>query len=634
MRDLDYQQAIIERNIHPTGIYTPIDKAHDKTICECFAQIVAQYPQHIALRQGNRFIDYRTLDQFSNQVAHHILKIRGAQSEPIALCFLSDIDLLIGLLGILKAGKFFVLLDITDPKIVIQNLLANSTAMLIITNQAAFASTQLYADKTHIILNISELLSNNNTTAPNIQIPVNAPAVILYTSGSTGRPKGILKSHRAITYECGINVNEFHMSGGDVIGLFKRPTNSIAILFNSIFSGATLSFFDSLQQSPIATIDWLIRDRVTILNIPCAIFRDIAERIGAVKSQLQVRCISLTGEHTLPSDVALFQQHYPKTCVLRSGYGANEAWAATRYYFDHHSVTTQAILPAGFATLCTEIMIIDDDGRLCPSDVVGEIVIVRSIMADGYWQNEPISQAKFKLTDENPPRKCYYTGDMGYKRADGCLFVLGRKDYELKVFGHRVNVVEIENVIHQLEGIHTAIVTLFKEPESDAILIAYIQMQPNHRLDISYLRSRLSALLPPNSVPSRFIQIDRFPLNQSGKVDRKALPSPNAARPALPNDYVAPRSVDEMILAKIWSDVLKIPQIGVYDDFLDLGGHSLQAMRIISRVLQEFNVELTPQVLLQKKTIAEMALTITTKNASFVNSALIASMLDEIEASS
>lgn len=628
---IEQQKAIIDRIYHPSKRWVNFS-AHDinQSIPQRFAITVNTFPDHIAIKDGDATLSYRELNRYSNQLAHFIYRQHNHHAEVVALAFTHVLPSVITILAVLKAGKAFMILDLDQPTEVLQNLLLNSAATLVISDTVTLNKAQAIITSKHCLLNLSELPNDLPDFAPEITILPDALAALLYTSGSTGQPKGVMKSHCSILYEIASNINTGHIGDADTVGLTKKLASSIGICFYTLLTGARLSYFDPTQHSLEEFINWLIADQVTLATFPRVLFRSSAILFEAHKTKLHLRLINLTGEHTLLSDISLFQKYYPDQCVLRSAYGATESWAACHYFYDHTSPFPIQSGLAGFDVEMTQCLILDETGEPCLTGEAGEIVIERPFMSNGYWQNPEATRAQFGVSPHNPQLKRYFTGDLGIKHSAGCLEVLGRKNNEVKIFGYRVNIAEIETVMHQIEGVVNVAVVPFKNTQNDVKLIAYWIRNLNSTLSEIELRQILERKLPRLSVPSHFIELNEFPMTSSGKINRRALPPPNRMRPNLNQPYIAPRFSDENRLAQIWSEVLNIDNIGVKDQFLDLGGNSLQAMQLVSRVRREFQIEITIQSLLQKATIEEMMLIIMQYQAKLVDIQIINDLLDEL----
>jgi hypothetical protein len=258
-----------------------------------------------------------------------------------------------------------------------------------------------------------------------------------------------------------------------------------------------------------------------------------------------------------------------------------------------------------------EILLLGDDGNEVEPNQIGEIAVRSRYLCPGYWRKPDLTRAAFLSDAESGEERTYRTGDLGLMLEDGCLFHMGRKDFQVKLRGHRIEVAEIEAALLSAGNIKEALVTLRDDGPGDQRLVAYLVPAGRPAPTVALLRRALSEKLPGYMVPSAFVIMDALPLLPNGKVDRRALPIPGRARPDLVNPFVAPRTSVEEVLASIWAEVLGLDQVGVHDNFLELGGDSLLAGRVISRVISRLRVEVRLRSLLDSPTVADMAVVIT-----------------------
>jgi acyl carrier protein len=246
----------------------------------------------------------------------------------------------------------------------------------------------------------------------------------------------------------------------------------------------------------------------------------------------------------------------------------------------------------------------------------GEIVVRSKYLAVGYWRQPQLTQAAFLPDREGGAERLYFTGDLGVMRPDGCLIHLGRKDFQVKIRGYRVEVAEIEAALSKLDAVKSTVVHAQPDRDGELRLVAYIVAAPGKSAEISELKKELAQTLPDFMIPSSFVFLEDFPLLPNGKINRRGLPVPNFDRPVLPVTYAAPRNFIEVTLTTIWMEVLQLEKIGVNDRFLDLGGDSLRAGRILSRISNALQVNLSIEEVLLTETIAEMAELITTRTGT------------------
>jgi hypothetical protein len=279
-----------------------------------------------------------------------------------------------------------------------------------------------------------------------------------------------------------------------------------------------------------------------------------------------------------------------------------------------------------------EVSLTDHSGQKVGFEETGEIAVRSRYNALGYWRKPHLTQAKFLPDPEGGDARVYLTGDLGIMRPDGCLFCLGREDSQVKIRGHRVELGEIERVLNSYVAIKEAVVSAMETGLAEQRLVAYIVPVARPGPTVTEVRRFLTLTLPDHMVPSTFMTLDSLPLTQHGKVDRRALPVPDGSRPKLASPFVAARTPTERILVRIWSEALCLDRVGVHDDFLELGGNSLLAAQIVSRVTNEFRVELPLRALLESANVADMAVAITQGQARQFEGGTLETLLSELEA--
>jgi acyl carrier protein len=278
-----------------------------------------------------------------------------------------------------------------------------------------------------------------------------------------------------------------------------------------------------------------------------------------------------------------------------------------------------------------EARVLDDDGHEVGYDTVGELAIRSQDLACGYWRRPELTRAKFVSDPQEPAARTYFTGDLALIRPDGCILHLGRKDFQVKLGGHRIETTEVEAALLGQAGVAQAFVMLREDQPGEQQLVAYLVPEAPATPTVSALRRGLAQCLPSYMIPSAFVILQALPLTSFGKVDRRALPMPDRARPTLEKAFVAPRTPLEEQLARIWAEVLGLDQVGIDDDFLELGGHSLTAGQVITQVLKTFGVDLSVTLLLEAATVQRMAVLITQAQAEIADPQEIAGLLEVVE---
>jgi hypothetical protein len=292
-----------------------------------------------------------------------------------------------------------------------------------------------------------------------------------------------------------------------------------------------------------------------------------------------------------------------------NGLSLTETGTLARFLIDKDTTLETETVPVGYAMPGMAVTVVGQDGRPAQPGEIGEITVSNPYLPHEYWRAPELSAERFQRSATNPAIVCR-TGDLGRMRADGCLEHLGRADSVLKIRGYRVEPAEVERAILSLDEVSAAVVLADGDVDDRKRLVAYVVPRDRQRLSIGTLRARIAESLPDYMVPSAFVQLEALPLAVGGKLDRTVLPKPGRARPPLTTPLVAPRDEVERLLAGIWAEVLGLDEVGVEDDFLELGGDSLLAARVVSRAIDTFVIDLPMHALYESPTVAAMALAI------------------------
>ena len=628
------QLRIRAKCIHPSGAFEEFKKEDtEQSIPDRFSQIVSQNSNRLAVKAQNQQHSYRELNIFANRVAHRILELRQQEPEPIALLLEQGISPIIAILGILKSGKFYVPLEPSYPTSRTDYILRDSATPLILTNNLNIALARELAQDGVQLINIDELDDKLPSENPDLFISPDSYAYIMYTSGSTGQPKGVIDTHRNILHEIRTLTNALHMSKNDKQTLIRSVSfnGSVRDIFGSLLNGASLHPLSIADEGIDCLPDWLKEEKITIYRSVISTFRSFVSTLTGNEHFSDLRLIQVGGETIKKNDVELFKACFSRNCVLLQGLGITETGTVSHLFIDKSTEIAGNLVPVGYPCLGKEILLFDDQGNHIGYDRVGEIAVKSQYLSPGYWHRPGLTSNRFIAVSDRSDERFYLTGDLGQMAPDGCLLHLGRKDFQVKIRGHRVEVGEIETVLLTLDTIIEALVMAHDNGAGMQYLVAYIVPTVLPGPTVTTLRRKLAAVLPDHMIPSRFVMVDAIPLTPTGKVNRKALPEAGNTRPVLDNPYTPPQTPIEQTLAGIWSEILDIRPVGNRDKFLELGGNSLQAIRIISRILHTFQVKLTVQSLLAAATIAEMAVLITQNHAEKVEQEEIDRMLTDIE---
>ena len=604
------QEAIRAKCFHPLGTFVEFKKDEIKhSIPERFEKMVRLYPDRIAVKAEDRSLTYDELNQAANRIAHALLVQRGKQEEPIGLVLDHGVEAVTAILGVLKAGKMYVPLDPSFPMSRNRDVLEDSEPGLIVTDNKNFPLAVELASKKLALINIDEFRRSYPVENTDLRTAPDALAYILYTSGSTGKPKGVVQNHRNVLHLIMRHTNRAHISPDDRIAVLRSFSVHGGTLqtFGGLLNGAAILPFDTKREGVQELEHWLAREEVTLCRMGPTLFRHLAEVLGEKDHFPKLREISFSGEPLHKNDVELWRQHFSDECILVNSFGATEVSSCCEYLVDKKTRIEDGVVPCGYPTGDMEIVLLQDDGRETRFGEIGEIAVKSRYLALEYWRKPELTRAKFLPVPKGGDERIYFTGDLGRMLPDGLLVHLWRKDFQVKIRGYRVELAEVESTLLTLDNIKEAVVVGREDQALEKRLVAYVVPDRMPAPSTTTLRRALGEKLPDYMVPAVFVVLDAMPLTPNGKVDRSALSAPTGSRPDLDTPYAPPRSLIEEGLAGIWAEVLGLDHVGIHDSFLDLGGHSLAATRVTSRIYADYQVDLPLTQLFKTPTIAALA---------------------------
>lgn len=604
------QEAIKAKCFHPSGNFAEFTKEEiEQSIVARFEQQAAKYPDRVAVKTEHEALSYNGLNKAANRVASAILAQAGNGPEPVALFFENGVRAIAAIFGVLKAGKFYVPIDPSFPRERISSILQDCGARLLITDSQHFhRAGELTSGSLHL-LNI-ETLGNPNSDE-NLCVPLSPDdfACIVYTSGSTGQPKGVLQNHRYVLHLAMIHTNDLHITLNDRLTLLHSWSVNACVphLLGALLNGACLFPFDPRLGGGERLARWLRQEEVTIYHSVPMVFRQMATTLTRAAAFPFLRAIVLSGAPMTAKDVELYRRHFPSECVLLQMIGTTETGWLRRYFIDKASQIPIGPVPIGYPVQDTEVVLLDEDGGEAGFGQVGEIAVKSRYLASGYWGKPALTRAKFSPCPDGGDRRIYLTGDLGRMEGDGCLFHLGRKDFQVKVRGYRVETGEVEAALLEYPAINEVAAIGQKMSSGDTQLVAYFVPAEGCAPTVTDLRAFLGEKLPDYMIPSGFMPLASLPLTPNGKLDYCALPVPSRVRPNLEPAYVEPKSEIEQRIAAVWQEVLGLEKVGLHDNFFDLGGHSLLLAQVQSKLQEIFHQDIPIVDMFKHPTIDALA---------------------------
>ena len=580
----------------------------EQSIPARFEKIVREYPHHPAVESDDEILTYAELNARSNRLARAIAKRAERNVHPVALLFGKGSAQIIAMLAVLKAGKFFVLIDPSFSVKRVVGILNDTGSELLLHDQETLAlATQVTLRECQLLQ--PELMGDEDATENlGCRIAPNELAYVVYTSGSTGKPKGVMQNHQNILHRTMLRVRRDHISANDRFAHVSSGTsNEITNAFYTLLTGASMVVFDLRKKGVDRLARWLIQERITLCSLATPLFRKVCENLSGREKFHYLRLIGLGGDTILKSDVELFEKCFSPDCVLATALSSAETGSLTEMVIPKACEISGNEVPIGSPQPDKELYLVDESGRQVGFNQVGEIVVRSKYLSPGYWNRPELNKEKFKVDPQDPEQRIYYTGDLALMLRDGCLVHKGRKDFRVKIRGYGVEIAEVEKALRSHEAVKNCVIVDRKEQSGETKLVAYYVENSQRELNVSELRHYLTSSLPDYMVPSTFQRLDEIPLTPNGKVDRKALPESDTARPELSVSYQAPRTPLERRVAEFWAKTLSVDRVGRHDNFFDLGGHSISGSLVVSWIHQTFGMDLPVSEFFANPTVARLA---------------------------
>ena len=628
------QENILRECFHPSGSAVEFaETVVETSIPSRFETMVRLYGDRPAVIAGDDRLTYADLNRAANRVARAILAKRGPDSEPIALLLETGAAAVIAILGVLKAGKAYVPLEANYPPARLGLMLTDSRAPIVIAEKSMLPMLQAADPLQRPVLDIHEMGAGCDDADLDCIPAPDDIAFIMYTSGSTGPPKGVIQNHRNILHKVFTHTQDYRICADDRLSLLYSHSfgASVRCIFGALLNGAALLIYDVKRQGFTQVAKRIVDDRLTIYFSVPTLFRELAVALASSKEPSSLRLIYLASETVGKQDIDLYKRCFSPACILVHELATSETGSIRQYFISKTTEIAGDLVPVGYHVRDREVLLLDEHRAWTGWNRVGEIAVRGRFLSPGYWQKADLTKTKFLLDPDDPEGRIYLTGDLGLMRPDGCLEYHGRKDFQVKIRGHKVGFGEIEAVLREIDAVKEAVVVSRQNEAGETYLAAYV-VPDGQRLPTSgALRQALADRLPQQMIPSTLVILDALPMTSNGKIDRLGLPEPSNLRPALDNAYTAPQTPMERELAAIWAEVLALEPVGMEDDFFDLGGHSLGATRIVSRVAAAFHVELPLTILFERPTVAAMALAILAEQASSAHPQVIEEVFSELE---
>ncbi|NOU44484.1 MAG: amino acid adenylation domain-containing protein, partial [Methyloglobulus sp.] len=641
---------------------TNADYPQHRCIHDLFEAQAEANPAAIALIYEGESLSYGELNRHANRLAHHLISLGIRPDDRVAICVERSLEMVIGLLAILKAGGCYVPLDPGYPEGRLAYMLADSAPLAILTQSGLKArlpglSASLEALGIPAVLldgegqgvrpageatnaqtdsigdtNQKDSLSllcvghpEHNPDPAQLGLTSHHLAYVIYTSGSTGQPKGVMVEHKSII-RLVINSGYAPITSNDCVAHCASPVFDASIweIWAPLLNGAKLLLIpQQILLNPTQLNKELIKGKVTALWLTVGLFNNYVEDLKEALNQLKYLLVG--GDVLDPKIIKALLNGSNVPRKILNGYGPTET---TTFASTHHIVTIEdetISIPIGRPIANTQIYILDRHLQPVPLGVTGEIHIGGAGVARGYLNRpeltaerfiaDPFGQGRDNLAGAACGGRLYKTGDLGRWLPDGSVDYLGRNDFQVKIRGFRIELGEVEAQLSRCPGIREAVVMAREDVPGDKRLVAYLVAEAGQEPTAADLRGQLSAVLAEYMVPGAYVALEAFPLTPNGKLDRKALPAPDGSSVTC-RAYEPPQGAAEAAIAHIWQELLHLGQVGRHDHFFELGGHSLLAVQLVSRLRQELGIEVPLRDLFARPVLAGFARAVTNARQS------------------
>ncbi|MEO1430397.1 MAG: amino acid adenylation domain-containing protein [Cyanobacteria bacterium J06633_8] len=600
LTEVERHQLLIEWND------TATEYPKHKCIHQLFEEQVEKTPDTIALVFEQEQLTYKQLNQRANQLAHHLQSLGVKPEVLVGICVERSIEMVVGLLGILKAGGAYVPLDPNYPQERLSYMLSDSDVSVLLTQNSLLKSLPEHNAQVLCLDTEWEALEQYpQENLPSTGVDCKNLAYIIYTSGSTGKPKGVTLEHQALVNHMSWMQSYFPLETTDKV-IQKTPFSfdaSVWEFYAPLFVGAQLVIAKPEgHKNSNYLVDEICKSQITTIQVVPSLLRMLLDTPGIEKCQSLKRVFC--GGEILPVEVVQDFKH-KLNAQLNNIYGPTEATIDTTF-FTCEDKSQQSTIPIGCPISNVQTYILDSQLQPLPIGVPGELYIGGDGLARGYLNRPQLTSERFISNPllPNKSQRLYKTGDLARYRDDGNIEYIGRIDNQVKVRGFRIELGEIEATINAHPQVKQAVVIVREDINNDKRLVAYVIFE--ELTTTKQLREYLKSKLPEYMVPSAFVTLDTLPLTPNGKVDRKALQTADTDTIERENEYVAPRTVSEEIIANIFAEVLNVKNVGIHDNFFNLGGHSLLATQLISKLRVAFSSEIPLRTIFESPTVAEL----------------------------
>jgi amino acid adenylation domain-containing protein len=582
------------------------DSSQD-TITSRFERQVTALPDKQAIVTDEISLTYRALDLKASRIAAVLASLPSQHDRPIGLFIKDEAARIAAMLGGFKANRVVIPLAPDSPEKWLTQVIEDSGTAQIIVDSSTRSIAELAATGNVAVMEVEQLDRSLEPFVAGRTASPNDTAYIVYTSGSTGRPKGVAITHRSMIPRADVRHSLYGLGRSDRFANLRSSgvASGIANTLLPLFAGGCLFSFDLHRHGLQKLTPWLISQKITYISFSVSLLRTWLASLPDNLRFPALRCVEATSERLYTQDVIHVSRHLEGDWRIGHNYASTESGVIAAQVFTSSRPPDAGMVATGHPVDGMEVSINDEAGALVPQGEIGEIVVRSRFLAQGYWNNPDLTAKVFQTDPLESAIRVYRTGDLGRFRSDGVLEHLGRKGRTIRLRGYNVEPFQVECELLCQPGITDAAVMLHESAAGEEpCLVGYVVAPPN--ASTSGIRKRLAERLPSYMVPSYIVVLDSFPISSSGKIDCNRLPPPNREQARLVTSR-SPRDERERELLAIWQEVLNIANIGIDDDFFELGGSSLQALTVFLEIEARLDCSLSPTTMLQAPTIAGLA---------------------------
>jgi amino acid adenylation domain-containing protein len=574
----------------------------------CIHQFVsaqaAATPQAIAVTHGKRSLSYQELDRRADRLAHFLRSLGVGPDVVVGLYLDRSLAMVVGALGILKAGGAYLPLDPNYPTERLMFLLKDAQAPILVTGQRRVGALPVHPDQVVALDPEGQLATTSSSGIGANEPKMENLAYVIYTSGSTGQPKGVEITHGGLLNLVSWHQQAFRITPNDRASQLSALGFDAAVweIWPYLSAGASVHLPDGIAgNDPEAVRDWLISEKISVCFLPTPLAERVMTLEWPKKASLRVM---LTGADTL--------HHYPSKSMpfqLVNNYGPTECTVVATSGVVLPNEQPDRLPSIGSPINNVQVYILNENGQQVATGEPGEIYIGGAGLGRGYRHRPDLTAERFVPSPfhSGPRMRLFRTGDLGRYLPDGQIAFLGRLDEQIKIRGFRIEPAEIVRVLNEYPGVQVSAMMAREVEAGDKRLVAYFVPAGNAQPTHTELRNFVVSRLPEYMVPSLFVKLEALPVNASGKVDRSALPAPNADNTLRDSTFIAPRTPIEERLAAMLASLLALDRVSVEDNFFLLGGHSLLGTQLIARIRDAFGVELSLHALFDAPTVSQLS---------------------------